>query len=496
MKHILALDQGTTSSRAIIFDASGKPVAAAQKEHRQIYPQAGWVEHDADEIWTNQRDVAIEALAKAGLTAKDIAAIGITNQRETSVVWDRATGRPIGNAIVWQDRRTADTCLVMKAGGKEAMFTERTGLRLDPYFSGTKLKWMLDHHDGARSKAASGGLAFGTIDTWLIWKLTGGKVHVTDATNASRTLLLNIHTGSWDNDCLAALDVPGAMLPTVCDSSAVVGEVSAVKELAGIPIAGIAGDQQAALFGQACFESGMAKNTYGTGCFLLMNTGTSAVPSKNNLLTTIAWQLGGVIEYALEGSVFIGGAVIQWLRDEMQMIRSAPECDELAASVADANGMFLVPAFAGLGAPHWDPYARGAAFGMTRGTGRAHFCRAALESIALQSADLIHCMEKDSGIALKELRVDGGASRSALLMQIQSDLLQRDVVRPQCVETTALGAAYLAGLATGVWKDRTEIARQWSVDARFQAQRGAGEMTELQRGWKKAVEHSKGWIDG
>ena len=495
MKHILALDQGTTSSRAIVFDATGKPVAVAQREHKQIYPQAGWVEHDADEIWQNQSAVALEALARAGLTAKDISGIGITNQRETSVVWERATGKPIANAIVWQDRRTSDACAAMKAAGHEAGFTERTGLRLDPYFSGTKLKWLLDHTPGARARAAKGELCFGTIDTWLIWKLTGGKVHVTDATNASRTLLLNIHSVQWDDKCLKLLDVPKEMLPEVVESSAIVGEVTEPAALAGIPIAGIAGDQQAALFGQACYDSGMAKNTYGTGCFLLMNTGTKAVPSKNNLLTTIAWKVGGVTEYALEGSVFIGGAVVQWLRDELQMIRTAPECDEVAATVPDSNGLFLVPAFAGLGAPHWDPYARGAAFGMTRGTNRAHFCRAALESIALQSADLIHCMEKDAGIALKELRVDGGASRSALLMQMQSNLLQRAVVRPQCVETTALGAAYLAGLATGVWPSKAEIAEHWSVDARFVPTCDAESIKPLQAGWTKAVERSKAWAN-
>lgn len=495
MKHILALDQGTTSSRAIVFNGTGTPVAVAQKEHRQIYPQAGWVEHDPQEILTNQIAVAVEALTQAKMTARDISAIGITNQRETTIVWDVRTGQPLGNAIVWQDRRTAEVCTALKAAKSEQLFTERTGLRLDPYFSGTKLKWILDHHDGARSRAAQGELLFGTIDTWLIWNLTGGRVHVTDATNASRTLLLNIHTGAWDNECLRALDIPRAMLPRVTDSSGVIGEVTMPGELAGIPIAGIAGDQQAALFGQACFESGMAKNTYGTGCFLLMHTGATAVPSHNNLLTTIAWQLNGKMEYALEGSVFVGGAVVQWLRDEMQIIRNAAECDELAASVADANGLFLVPAFAGLGAPHWDPYARGAAFGITRGTNRAHFCRAALESIALQSADLIHCMEKDSGVPLKELRVDGGASRSALLMQIQSNLLQRPVVRPRCVETTALGAAYLAGLATGAWESQSEIAQQWSVDARFTPRISAADIQPLQAGWSKAVEHSKGWID-
>jgi glycerol kinase len=495
MKHILALDQGTTSSRAIVFDAAGRSVAIAQKEHRQIYPQAGWVEHDAQEIWENQSAVAVEALAQAGLTARDVTAIGITNQRETTVVWDRRTGAPVGHAIVWQDRRTADTCAALKAAAHEPLFVRQTGLRLDPYFSGTKLKWILDHTPGAREKAAGGDLLFGTIDSWLIWKLTDGVAHVTDATNASRTLLLNIHTGAWDEDCLRVLDIPRAMLPQVVNSSAIVGESAIPGPLAGIPIAGIAGDQQAALFGQACFEPGMAKNTYGTGCFMLMNTGRKAVPSQNNLLTTIAWQIDDCIEYALEGSVFIGGAVVQWLRDEMQIIRSASECDELAAGVPDSNGLFLVPAFAGLGAPHWDPYARGAAFGMTRGTNRAHFCRAALESIALQSADLIHCMEKDSGIPLSELRVDGGASRSALLMQIQANLLQRPVVRPQCVETTALGAACLAGLAAGVWPNRDEIAAQWSVAARFSPQRSAADMAPLLAGWRKAVDHSKGWIE-
>jgi glycerol kinase len=490
MKYLLALDQGTTSSRAIVFDSAGRPVASAQKEHAQLYPQAGWVEHDAEEIWTNQSAVAVEALRKANLSAKDIAAIGITNQRETSVVWDRKTGVPIGKAIVWQDRRTADVCASLKATGHEPMITQRTGLRLDPYFSGTKLSWMLDHMDGARAKAEAGELLFGTIDSWLIWKLTSGATHVTDATNASRTLLMNLHTADWDDECLRVLNIPRAMLPQVVESSEAVGLVSVPGELAGIPIAGIAGDQHAALFGQACFQPGMAKNTYGTGCFLLMNTGSKAVPSQNNLLTTLAWKIGGQIEYALEGSVFIGGAVIQWLRDEMKLIRSAQECDELAASVPDSNGLFIVPAFAGLGAPHWDPYARGAAFGMTRGTNRAHFCRAALESIALQSADLIHCMEKDSGIALHELRVDGGASRSQLLMQIQANVLGRPVVRPQCVETTALGAAYLAGLAVGVWKDKAEIAAQWSVDARFDPQ---DDVSALQAGWQRAVERSLGW---
>lgn len=490
MKYLLALDQGTTSSRAIVFDSSGRPVASAQREHTQLYPQAGWVEHDAEEIWTHQSAVAVEALRKANLSAKDIAAIGITNQRETSVVWDRKTGVPIGKAIVWQDRRTANICATLKAAGHEPMITQRTGLRLDPYFSGTKLAWMLDHIEGARAKAEAGDLLFGTIDTWLVWKLTSGAAHVTDATNASRTLLMNLLTADWDDECLRVLNIPRAMLPEVVESSEAVGVVTVLSELAGIPIAGIAGDQHAALFGQACFQPGMAKNTYGTGCFLLMNTGSKAVPSQNNLLTTLAWKVGGHIEYALEGSVFMGGAVIQWLRDEMKLIRNAQECDELASTVPDSNGLFIVPAFAGLGAPHWDPYARGAAFGMTRGTNRAHFCRAALESIALQSADLIRCMEKDSGIALHELRVDGGASRSQLLMQIQANILGRPVVRPQCVETTALGAAYLAGLAVGVWKDRAEIAAQWSVDGRFDPQE---DLSAMQAGWQRAVQRSLGW---
>ncbi|MBL9142778.1 MAG: glycerol kinase GlpK [Verrucomicrobiaceae bacterium] len=493
MKHILSLDQGTTSSRAIVFNAAGEAVSVAQREHRQIYPQPGMVEHDAGEIWRNQLAVAIEAMQTASLDASDIAAIGITNQRETVVIWDRATGAPVAPAIVWQDRRTADLCARLKAEGHEALFIERTGLRLDPYFSGTKLRWLLDNVDGLRDRARSGEVIAGTIDSWLLWNLTQGQVHATDASNASRTLLFNIHQGDWDDELLAVLDVPRSLLPRVVDSSGVVG-TTAVPEMKDIKIAGIAGDQQAALFGQACFEPGMAKNTYGTGCFLLLQTGERAVPSQNNLLTTVAWRINGRTEYALEGSVFIGGAVIQWLRDEMQLVRSAAECDELAASVEDANGLFLVPAFAGLGAPHWDPYARGAALGMTRGTNRAHFCRAALESVALQSADLIHCMEKDAGIELKELRVDGGASRSALLMQIQSDLLRRDVVRPSCVETTALGAAYLAGLATGVWPDKASIGAHWKVDARFEPRDNAEQMSLLQTGWSKAVARSTGWI--
>ncbi|MGV3484704.1 MAG: glycerol kinase GlpK [Planctomycetaceae bacterium] len=493
-KYVLALDQGTTSSRAIIFDSLGHPVATAQREHKQYYPQSGWVEHDAEEIWRNQCAVAIEALATAGLSAKDISALGITNQRETTLVWDRRTGEPLGKAIVWQDRRTTNDCEQLRAAGHEPTFTRNTGLRLDPYFSGTKLAWMLDHYAGARAKAEQGDLVFGTIDSWLIWKLTGGKVHATDVSNASRTLLLNIHSTEWDADCASALAIPTAMLPKVVDCSGFIAEVTTPAELAGLPITGVAGDQHAALFGQACFEPGMAKNTYGTGCFLLMHTGETAVPSNNNLLTTVAWRVAGKTEYALEGSVFVAGAVVQWLRDELKMIQSAAECDQLAAMVSDSNGVYIVPAFTGLGAPHWDPYARGAVFGITRGANRSHLCRAALESIALQSEDLIRCMESDAGMPLKELRVDGGAARSDLLMQIQCDLLQRDVVRPRCVETTALGAAYLAGLATGVWKNRQEISDQWSVETRFRPQAAESEQARLRSGWHQAVEHSKGWI--
>ncbi len=493
MKHILSLDQGTTSSRAIVFNHEGHPVASAQKEHRQSYPQPGWVEHDPEEIWQNQHVVAFEALQQAGLSAADIAAIGITNQRETTVVWDRATGVPIHPAIVWQDRRTADACESLKRGGHEQRVIERTGLRLDPYFSGTKLRWILDNVPGARDKAERGELAFGTVDTWLLWKLTQGQVHATDASNASRTLLFNLREGVWDEEMLALFDIPRALLPEVRDSSGDFGGVTGASPLAGIPVTGIAGDQQAALFGQACHKPGMAKNTYGTGCFLLMHTGTEAPVSHHNLLTTVAWRLGGKLEYALEGSVFIAGAVIQWLRDELQLVRSAGECDEFAATVPDSNGVFLVPAFAGLGAPHWDPYARGSIFGLTRGASRAHLCRAALESIALQSAELIDAMAQDSGITLQELRVDGGASRSSLLMQIQADLLDKPVVRPRCIETTALGAAYLAGLGVGFWSSQDDIAQHWAEGARFTPQH---DLSDLKAGWEEAVKRSKGWVVG
>ena len=491
--HILALDQGTTSSRAIVFDRSGRIVAEARRDLTQKYPQPGWVEHDPLEIWSGQQAAATEAMALAKLGGGAIAAIGVTNQRETTIVWDRETGRPIHNAIVWQDRRTSDYCERLKGEGHEAMVTERTGLRLDPYFSGTKLRWILENVPGARARAEAGKLCFGTVDTWLVWQLTVGKVHITDATNASRTLLYNIIKGDWDDDLLRLFDIPRAMLPAVCSSSEIYGTVAEGLALSGAPIAGIAGDQQAALFGQACFQPGMAKNTYGTGCFLLMNTGERAVASKNNLLTTVAWRVGGRTEYALEGSVFIGGAAVQWLRDEIKIVSSARELDELAASVPDSGGAYLVPAFAGLGAPHWDPYARGALVGLTRGVNRAHLCRAALEAIAFQSADLISCMERDSGISLSELRVDGGVSRSAPLLQFQADLLGVPVIRPPSVETTALGAASLAGLAVGFWSSRDELSRSRTGDTVFRPSRPQVEMARLRAGWTRALDRAKGW---
>jgi glycerol kinase len=492
-RYILALDQGTTSSRAIVFDRAGAIVAVAQKEFQQIYPKPGWVEHDPMEIWSSQSSTAAEAISRANLSSDSIDAVGVTNQRETTIVWDRETGKPVYNAIVWQDRRTADYCGQLKRDGLEAMVTEKTGLRLDPYFSGTKVRWILENVSGARAKAEAGKLLFGTVDSWLLWQLTGHKVHVTDATNASRTLLYNLHTGDWDDDLLKLFGIPRAMLPEVKSCSEVYGHVEKNLYPGGAPIAGIAGDQQAALFGQACFTPGMVKNTYGTGCFLLMNTGDKPVVSKNNLLTTVAWRIGNKTEYALEGSVFIGGAVVQWLRDELQLVRSVAELDTLAASVPDAGGLFLVPAFSGLGAPHWDPYARGAAVGITRGTNRAHFCRAALEAIAFQSADLISCMEKDSGLTLKELRVDGGASRSQPLLQFQADLLGTSVVRPKCVETTAMGAAYLAGLAVGYWSNRDDITKNWAVDTTFQPATDRSTIAALRSNWVRAIERAKSW---
>jgi glycerol kinase len=491
MSCILALDQGTTSSRAIVFDEAGAIRGSAQQEFRQIFPQPGWVEHDATEIWATQSGVMHEALVKANVSARDIAAIGITNQRETTLVWERATGRPIANAIVWQDRRTAGLCDELRNGGHAAFIAAKTGLVIDAYFSGTKLKWLLDHTPDARARAARGELAFGTIDSWLIFQMTGGGVHVTDASNASRTLLFDIRRGDWDDDLLALLDIPRSVLPKVVASSGVCAET--VLDGVRVPIAGIAGDQQAALFGQACLAPGLAKNTYGTGCFLLMNTGTNAVASQNNLLTTVAWKRGDTLDYALEGSVFIAGAVVQWLRDGLQIIRAAADIEPLAASVADNGGVYFVPAFAGLGAPHWDPYARGSIFGLTRGTTGAHLARAALESIAFQSADVLDAMQKDARITLSELRVDGGAAANDLLMQFQADALGVPVVRPKVLETTALGAAYLAGLAVGYWKSDREIASNWRVDRRFEPAMPRERVAELRGKWEQAVERAKAW---
>lgn len=492
-RFLLALDQGTTSSRAIVFDRGGDIVASAQREFRQHFPRPGYVEHDAEEIWASQRDVCCEALKSAKLAAADIVAIGITNQRETVVVWDRATGEPIHPAIVWQDRRTSAECDRLREAGQESLVHSKTGLLLDPYFSGTKLAWILDHVTGARAAAEAGRLACGTIDTWLVHRLTGGKVHVTDASNASRTLLMNIHTGEWDDELLACLRVPRAMLPEIRSSSEVYGEVASIVELAGVPIAGIAGDQQAALFGQACYEPGLAKNTYGTGCFMLMNTGAQPVESKNRLLTTIAWNVGGRTEFALEGAVFVGGAVVQWLRDGLGIIKTSADVMALADSVPDSGGVFVVPAFVGLGAPHWDPYARGAIIGITRGTTAGHIARAAVESIALQVADLADSMRSDASNALAELRVDGGASVNDALLQYQADIMQRPVVRPKITETTALGAAYLAGLATGVWPDQESIAGHWKVDRRFEPRMSADEAATIRARWADAVGRTRGW---
>jgi len=463
----------------------------AQKEFTQIFPSAGWVEHDAEEIWASQIGVAVEALQRAKLQARDIAAVGITNQRETTVVWDRDTGEPIHHAIVWQDRRAAEFCEQLKNDGAAETVQQKTGLIIDAYFSGTKLQWILDHVDDARAAAQRGELAFGTVDSWLIWQLTGGRVHATDPSNASRTLLFNIHTGDWDDELLRLLDVPRAVLPAVVSSSGICAEADI--DGVPVPIAGIAGDQQAALFGQACHAPGMAKNTYGTGCFLLLNTGPTAVASRNNLLTTVAWQRDGRTDYALEGSVFIGGAVVQWLRDGLGIIRRASDIEALAASVADNGGVFVVPAFTGLGAPHWDAYARGAIFGLTRGVTGAHLARAALEAIAFQSADVLAAMQKDAGLALTELRVDGGATANNLLMQFQADVLGVPVVRPKVSETTALGAAYLAGLATGYWKDATDVGANWQVDRRFEPSLPRDRVAALVAGWEEAVSRSKNW---
>ena len=495
MSAILALDQGTTSSRAIVFDEAGQVLGTAQQELTQIYPQSGWVEQDAEEIWSTQLATARAALAQAGLSAEHIAAIGITNQRETTVVWERATGRPIANAIVWQDRRTAGLCEQLRVQGVEALFTGRTGLLLDSYFSGTKVRWLLDHVEGARARADKGALAFGTVDTWLIWKLTGGRVHATDVSNASRTMMFNIHTRDWDDKLLGLLRVPRALLPKVVDSSAVCGECDSAHFGRGIPIAGIAGDQQAALFGQQCTRSGMVKNTYGTGCFMLMHTGTRPVDSHNRLLTTVAWKIGETVEYALEGSVFIAGAAVQWLRDGLGIIRTSGEVEALARSVVDTGGVYLVPAFAGLGAPYWDPHARGTIVGMSRGTTAAHIARATLDSIAYQTADVLEAMHADSGIAVTELRVDGGATQNDLLMQFQADVLGVPVVRPKIYETTALGAAYLAGLAVGFWRNTDALAAQWQLDRRFEPAMSAARRAALMAGWTKAVKRSRAWVE-
>lgn len=495
-KYILALDQGTTSSRAIIFDHSGSVIAVAQKEFRQIFPQPGWVEHDPGEIWSTQLGVAAEAISKAGLSTENIAAIGITNQRETTVVWERATGKPVYNAIVWQDRRTAAFCDELRAQGTDKLIKEKTGLILDAYFSATKVKWILDHVEGAREKADRGELCFGTIDSWLIWNLTRGKVHVTDVSNASRTMLLNIHTLAWDGELEKIFDIPGNMLPQVRSSSEIYGYTQNILTAHNIPIAGVAGDQQSALFGQMCTKPGMVKNTYGTGCFMLMNTGEKAVPSHNNLLTTVAWKVNGITHYALEGSVFIAGAVVQWLRDGLNFIKTAAEVEALALKVTDTEGVYVVPAFAGLGAPYWNQHARGTIVGMTRGTTSAHISRAALESIAYQTMDVLKAMEADSAIAIKELRVDGGATANNLLMQFQSDMLNTHVVRPKIIETTALGAAYLAGLATGYWGSMEEIQDQWQVERIFEPVLNDEERERLAKGWKRAVHAAEVWSEG
>ena len=486
-KYIMALDEGTTSCRCILYNKKGEMVSVAQKEFRQIYPNAGWVEHDAMEIWSTQIGVAQEALYKINCTYENIEAIGITNQRETTVVWDRETGEPVYNAIVWQCRRTAEYCDSLKAKGLEPSFREKTGLPVDAYFSASKLRWILDNVEGARAKAEAGKLLFGTIETWLIWKLTGGRVHVTDYSNASRTMMFNINELKWDKDILAELDIPVSMLPEPVPSSFIYGETE--EHIFGGPvrISGAAGDQQSALFGQGCFEKGQAKNTYGTGCFLLMNTGESPVYSKNGLVTTIAWGIDGKVNYALEGSVFVAGAAIQWLRDELELIDSSPESERLALSVPDTNGVYIVPAFAGLGAPYWNPYARGAIFGLTRGADKCHLTRATLESLAYQTNDLLEAMKEDIGYELLSLQVDGGACANNFLMQFQADITAKPVKRPGCIETTSLGAAYLAGLATGFWSDMDDITENLKTDREFTASMNEEKRTKLLAGWKKAV---------
>lgn len=492
MPYILALDQGTTSSRAIVFDKDSQIISIAQKEFTQIFPRSGWVEHNPQEIWETQRDTAVEALQKANLKTKDIAATGITNQRETTIVWNRKTDEPVCNAIVWQDRRTSGFCDEIRKNHAD-LIREKTGLETDAYFSASKINWILENVPHAREKAENGELCFGTVDTWLIWKLTGGEKYLTDVSNASRTMLFNIKTLGWDEELLEIFNIPRRILPEIKSSSEVYGEVSKIEELKGVLIAGNAGDQQAALFGQLCFEKGLSKNTYGTGCFMLQNIGTKAVESKNRLLTTVAWQIGEKTEYALEGSVFIGGAVIGWLRDSLKIIENSADVEDLANSVADNGGVYFVPAFAGLGAPHWNQDARGLIIGLTRGTGKAHIARAAMESICYQTADLIDAMHADSGIELKELRVDGGATRNDSLLQFQADVLQIPVVRSKITETTALGAAYLAGLAVGFWKTKEELARHWQADKRFEPKMPREKSFELREKWNEAVKRAMNW---
>ena len=492
--YILALDQGTTSSRAIVFDHVGLPVATAQKEFTQIFPKPGWVEHNPEEIWTSQSAVSKEVLAKTGIATTNIAAIGITNQRETTIVWDRETGVPVYNAIVWQDRRTSDYCDQLKREGHSEMVQDRTGLIIDAYFSATKVKWILDNVDGARWLAGEGRLAFGTVDSWLIWKLTKGGLHITDVTNASRTMLFNINTLEWDKDLLNLFDIPESILPEVKSSSEIYGATSECFS-SPIKLAGIAGDQQAALFGQMCTEPGMVKNTYGTGCFMVMNVGNKPIRSKSRLLATIAWQIGENVNYALEGSIFIAGAVVQWLRDGLGVIKESTDIEKLAAAVSDSGGVYFVPAFAGLGAPHWNQHARGTMVGITRGTTASHIARAALDSIAFQTYDVLHAMQQDSDIIIKELRVDGGATVNNNLMQFQSDLLQTKVIRPQVTETTALGAAYLAGLAVKYWDSVNDIKGQWKVDKTFTPHIGDGEVKQMHEGWQRAVKAAKAWAE-
>ena len=494
-KYIIALDQGTTSSRTVLFDEQGRLMDMAQQEFEQIFPRSGWVEHNPDEILKTQFDTLATVIKRNNILSADIAAIGITNQRETTVVWDKSTGKAIYNAIVWQDRRSAGICQQLKGQGLEELFTERTGLLLDAYFSGTKLSWLLDRDKALRERAQRGEIAFGTVDSWLIWKLTGGRVHVTDTTNASRTLMFNIHRGDWDEDLLRWLRVPRAMLPSVVPSSGWIAESDAAHLGRPVPIAGVAGDQQAALFGQQCTRAGMVKNTYGTGCFMLMHTAGRPAPSRHRLLTTVASRIGNRVDYALEGAVFIGGAAVQWLRDGLGILRTAQEVEALARSVADTGDVYMVPAFAGLGAPYWDPYARGVLVGLSRGTRAAHIARAALEAIAHQSADLLEAMSADCGAPVSELRVDGGAARNDLLMQIQADLLGVSVLRPKITETTALGAAYLAGLAVGVWQNSEVLAAQWQLDRRFEPNLSADQRAVRRARWKKAVTRAGAWAE-